>query len=149
MQEDTPLHLETANLSNVVTKSTLRTLAKRFTHALRSRFGIGAPGPNKDVVVVMTSGQPLVAAAFYSIIATDSVFSAASPSLTATELAKQIRQRKGKLVICIPDLQQVAVEPARMCEIGLDRVLVLQSRPKWGLNSVQGGFGVDCTQRVG
>ena len=59
VQEDTPLHLEVANLSNVVTKSTLRTLAKCFDHALRSHFGIGAPGPNKDVVVVMTSGQPL------------------------------------------------------------------------------------------
>lgn len=145
-QEDTPLHLEAANPSNVVTKSTLRALAERFAHALRSRFGIGASGPNKDVVVVMTSGQPLVAAAFYGIIAADGVFSAASPSSTTAELAKQIRQGKSKLVICSPDLQQVAVEAVQMCEIRLDSVFVLQSSPKWGLDSVQGGFGVDCTQ---
>jgi len=58
-QEDTLLHLEAANSSNVVTKSTLRALAEHITHALRSRFGIGPSGPNKDVVVVMTGGQPL------------------------------------------------------------------------------------------
>lgn len=56
VQEDTPLHLEAANPSNVITKPTLRALVKRFAHALRSRFGIGAPDSNKDVVVVMTSG---------------------------------------------------------------------------------------------
>lgn len=74
-QEDMLLHLEAANSSNVVTKSTLRALAECIAHALRSRFGIGPSSPNKDVVVVMTSGQPLVAAAFYGIIAADGVFS--------------------------------------------------------------------------
>lgn len=72
-----------------------------------------------------------MAAAFYGIIAVDGVFSAAGPSSTAAELAKQIRQGKSKLVTYSPDLQQAVVEAARMCGIGPDGVLVLQSSPKW------------------
>jgi 4-coumarate--CoA ligase len=102
-------------------------------------FGIGANGHSKDVVVGFSSLQILLPIAFYGTIAAGGIFSCASHSYTAPELARQIQQGSSKLLICSADLVNVAVEAAKQCDLSLDRVLVLESEyGKWSLKSVDG-----------
>ncbi|KAF2816390.1 acetyl-CoA synthetase-like protein [Mytilinidion resinicola] len=142
-QEDTPLHFSATNTSIFLTKASLRALAERIAFFLQSRFGVGAQGRNKDVVVVMTSGQPAAPAAFYGIIAAGGVFSAASPSFTPEELVRQIKQGKGNLVVVSEDSKEVGIKAAKICGIPLKRVLVLTSEPEWGLKTLEGGLALN------
>ena len=68
-KDATILHQEAADPTNIVTKAQLRELVQRISHGLRHEHGVGLNGPNKDVVTVMSYGQPLVAAAFFGVIA--------------------------------------------------------------------------------
>lgn len=87
--------------------------------------------------------QILLPIAFYGTIAAGGIFSCASHSFTAAELARQIKQGEAKLLICSSDLKDVAIEAAKACGLGLDRVLVLDSDyGNWSLKSVDGT--VDC-----
>jgi acyl-coenzyme A synthetase/AMP-(fatty) acid ligase len=141
-QPDTQLHIDAANTANYLTTTTTVDLTEKFAHAFRTRFGIGANGPNKDVVVGFSTLQILLPVAFYGTVAAGGVFSAASHSFTPAELARQIKQGDAKLLITSADLQDVAVEAARMCGLGLDRVLVLDSEyGRWSMRSLDGSFG--------
>lgn len=126
-KEDTLLHVEAAIPSNALNKIQTRSYAKRIAYALRNRYGIGSRGPGKDVVVVVSTGQVLLPCMFYGVIAADGVFSAASASFTAPELARQVKQGEAKLLVCSGDVEEVAKEAAAMCGLSLDRVLVLES----------------------
>ncbi|KAJ7884101.1 hypothetical protein B0H14DRAFT_2700839 [Mycena olivaceomarginata] len=131
-QDDTlVLHADAADPSNRVTKATLRSLTQRIAHGLRTHFDIGARGPNTDIVTVISGGQVLVPAAFFGIIAAGGVYSAASPSSTPADLARQ-------LVIADRAHAGVAREAAAQCGLDADRVvLVLDSSPgRWSLKSV-------------
>ncbi|KAF1810597.1 4-coumarate-CoA ligase [Eremomyces bilateralis CBS 781.70] len=148
-QPDTQLHIDAANPSNYLTKSTTISLTEQFAHAFRTRFGIGAAGPNHDVVVGFSSLQILLPVAFYGTVAAGGVFSAASHSFTPAELARQVTQGDAKLLITSADLVEVAVEAAGICGLGLDRVLVLESDAgKWGMRSVDGSFGGWTEERL-
>ncbi|KIW27572.1 uncharacterized protein PV07_07301 [Cladophialophora immunda] len=125
--ESTILHAEAALPSNCVTKAQARTYTKRLAHVFRHQFGIGASGPGKDVVVCISSGQILLSNVFYGVIAAGGVFSAASSSFTALELARQVKQGKSDLIVCSPDCVEVAIRAAKECNVPLDRVLVLES----------------------
>lgn len=140
--EDAPIHIEAANDRNFITKSQARDLTQHIAHGLRHRFSIGASGPGKDVVVCISSGQPLLPALFYGVIAAGGVYSAASSSFTAPELARQIKQGFSNLVICSADTKDVAIAAATECGVPLHRVLCLQSSPRWTLSSVEDGQ--DC-----
>ncbi len=96
----------------------------------------------------MTSGQLLIPTALYAVIAAGGVWSAASPSSTPMELARQIKQGKSKLVICSEDLKHVAVDAAKQCGLPLRNVLVLNSDQPWSLKSVEGGVDVKSDQRL-
>lgn len=145
-QEDSKLHIDAANTANYITKATARTLAEQFAYTLRQNYGIGANGHSKDVIVGFSTLQILLPCAFYGTIAAGGIFSCASHSVTAPELARQIKQGNSKLVICSEDLKDVAVEAARSCGLGPDRVLVLDSTYRnWSLKSVDGK--VDCFGR--
>lgn len=111
-------------------------MTQRIAHGLRKKFNIGAAGPGKDVVVSISSGQPLLPVLFYGVVAAGGVYSAASSSFTAPELARQITQGGSKLVVCSPDTQDVAVAAARQCGVPLNRVLCLKSSPEWSLTTV-------------
>lgn len=87
-------------------------------------------------MVCVSSGQPLLAALFYGVIAAGGVYSAASSSFTTPELARQIKQGFSNLVVCSPDTKDVAVAAARECGVPLHRVLCLASSPKWSLTSI-------------
>jgi acyl-CoA synthetase (AMP-forming)/AMP-acid ligase II len=121
-----------------VTKATLRSLTQRIAHGLRAHFDIGARGPNTDIVTVISGGQVLVPAAFFGIIAAGGVYSAASPSSTPAELARQVRIGTSRLVIADRAHAGVAREAAAQCGLDADRVvLVLDSSPgRWSLKSV-------------
>lgn len=99
-------------------------------------------------MVVFSSGQPLAPALFYGVMAAGGVFSAASPSFTPPELARQIRQGISNLLVCSPDLQGIAVQAAEQAGLSKDRVLVLQSSPTWSLKPVQGDNQVISNQRL-
>jgi acyl-coenzyme A synthetase/AMP-(fatty) acid ligase len=142
-EDDTKLHVLASNPNIFLTKKTLRALAERIAHFLRNTYSVGATGPYKDVVVVCSSGQPAAAAAFYGIIAAGGVFSAASPSFTPEELARQIRQGKSKVLIVSPDKIDVGTKAAQLVGLPLDRVIVLNSDPGFEVRSLEGGKKVD------
>jgi 4-coumarate--CoA ligase len=125
----------------------LRTFAEQIAYGLRTHYGIGASGPYKDVVTVMSSGQPFVPAIFHGIIAAGGVFSSASHSFTPHELARQIKQGQSNLVICSEDMKNIAVEAASICGIPSGRVLIMGSAPPWTLQS-QDGLVVKGEERL-
>jgi acyl-coenzyme A synthetase/AMP-(fatty) acid ligase len=138
-QEDTPIHIEAANPSNLITKSQARDLTKRVAYGLRQTFGIGRNGPGKDVVVCISSGQPLLPILFYGVIAAGGVYSAASASFTTPELSRQVKQGSSDLIFCSEDAKGVAVATAKECGVPLSRVVVISSSPKWEMKAVEGG----------
>ncbi|KAF2811378.1 4-coumarate-CoA ligase [Mytilinidion resinicola] len=135
--ETTQLHIDAANPSNHITKDTARDLTRALAASLRSDFSIGphpthpATGPglpnSPDVVVCFSSLQILLPIAFYGTIAAGGMFSMASHSFTAPELARQVSQGGSKLLICSEDLKATALEAARLCGLDAGRVLVLKS----------------------
>lgn len=146
--EDTKIHIEAADDANFITKAQARDLTQHIAHGLRHKFSIGASGPGKDVVVCISSGQPLLAALFYGVIAAGGVYSAASSSFATPELARQISQGYSNLVICSPDTKDVAVAAARECGVPLHRVLCLASSPKWSLTSVDDGQNCISSEKL-
>ncbi|KFX93069.1 hypothetical protein O988_07008 [Pseudogymnoascus sp. VKM F-3808] len=146
--EDTKIHLEAGNESNSVNKSQARDLTQRIAHGLRHKFNIGAAGPGRDVVVSISSGQPLLPVLFYGVVAAGGVYSAASSSFTTAELARQITQGGSNLVVCSPDTQDVAVAAAKQCGVPLSRVLCLKSSPEWSLQTVVDGQSCISNQKL-
>lgn len=142
-EDDTPLHYSAANPNIFLTKATLRALTERIAHFLRHSYSIGSQGPYKDVVVVCSSGQPAAAALFWGIIAAGGVFSAASPSFTPEELARQIKQGKSNVLVVSADKVEVGRKAAELVGLGLDRIVVLESEPRWDLRAVEGGKSAD------
>jgi acyl-coenzyme A synthetase/AMP-(fatty) acid ligase len=126
-QESTVLHAEAALPSNAVTKAQGRMYTKRLAWVFRHVFSIGTNGPGKDVVVCISSGQILLSNIFYGVIAAGGVFSAASSSFTAGELARQIKQGQSSCIVCSEDCRDVAMKAAEECGVPTSRVLVLES----------------------
>ena len=137
-EDDIVLHLEAANPSNQITKGDLRDLTQRIAHGLRQNYGIGANGLNKDVVTVISYGQPMVSAAFYSIIAAGGVYSAASPSSTVADLTRQVTMGTSRLIVCGSEHTDLAIETAKQCNLPLERILLLDSSPSRSLTSLDG-----------
>ncbi|KAI9925403.1 hypothetical protein MW887_005784 [Aspergillus wentii] len=121
------LHADAADPSNKITRSSLRDLTGCIAHGLRSRYHVGQYGPGRDVVTLVTNGQILVPAVFFGIIAAGGVYSAVSPSSTVAELVRQINIARSRLIVCGTEHRELACRAARLCGIGLDRVLVLDS----------------------
>lgn len=146
-EEETILHRDAANASNSLTKSQTRDLAQRIAHGLRHSYGVGAGGPNKDVVTVMSYGQIMIPVAFYGVIAAGGVYSAASPSSTVSELARQITIGKSNLVICSEEHVAVAKAAAKESGVPLERILVLSSSPR-RLESLGEGINAISNSRL-
>jgi 4-coumarate--CoA ligase len=85
-----------------------------------------------------------VAALFHGIIAAGGVFSAASPSYTPEELARQIAQGKSRVLVVSPDKVEVGKKAAQIAGLPLHRVVVLGSEPRWECRSLGGGTAMDC-----
>lgn len=140
--EDTPVHAEAENPALCVTKSQARNLTKQVAHGLRFKFGLGADGPGKDIVLVMCSGQVFLPILFYAVIAAGGVYSAASTSATVTELSNQMSQCPVRLVVCSPDTREVAVKATEIYGFSQTQVLVMKSNPTLSLKTVL--TGINC-----
>jgi acyl-CoA synthetase (AMP-forming)/AMP-acid ligase II len=118
-------------------------LLQRIAHSLRHQYGIGHEGPNIDTVTVISYGQILVPAVLYGVIAAGGVYSAASPSSTVSELARQVQIGKSNVIICGEEHKDVAAQAAQASGLPLKNVLVLDSsRGAWRLSSLEGN--VNC-----
>jgi 4-coumarate--CoA ligase len=81
---------------------------------------------------------------FHGIIAAGGVFSAASASYTAEELARQAVQGGSGLLIVSRDRVDVGREAAGLAGLGSERVVVMGSEPEWVVESLDGDRNVDC-----
>ncbi|KAL0465264.1 4-coumarate-CoA ligase [Neurospora intermedia] len=136
-KEDTVVHADAADPSKAVSKAQLRHLVKRLAYTLRQRYSIGQDGPEKDVVLCISSGHFLLPCLFYSTIAAGAIFSASSPASTATELAGQIKQIGAKLIMCNEDTKEVAAAAAKLANIPGSQVLVLGSQSHLELTNLE------------
>ncbi|KAJ1334119.1 4-coumarate--CoA ligase [Microdochium nivale] len=111
--------------SRHLTKSTLLQQSKRCGHFLRSSFGIGSSGPNKDVVIMIASGHHMIPTLFYGTLIAEGIFSSTSPSATAEELAYQLTQTNAKVVVATADTKHVAIAAAAKVGLSERSVLVI------------------------
>jgi 4-coumarate--CoA ligase len=65
------------------------------------------------------------------VLAAGGVYSAASSAFTPTELARQVKDGASNLIICSKDVIGVAKEAAKLCNVPMERVVVLESDPIW------------------
>lgn len=76
---------------------------------------------------------------FYGIVAAGGVYSAASSSFTAPELSRQIQQGSSNLILCSQDVKDITLQAAKDCGVPLSRVLIVESKPRLSIRSIQGG----------
>lgn len=121
---------------------------ERFAFGLRQSYGIGDKGPNKDVVTVISYGQVLVPAVFFAVVAAGGVYSAASPSSTVSELARQVKIGNSRLIVCGSEHKDVARRAAIECGLPSNNVLLLESDPQRKLASLDGHIDAYGKQRL-
>lgn len=80
--------------------------------------------------------------AFYGVICAGGVFSAASPSATPADLARQLRQGDSNLLICNEDTTPIAIAAAKDVGLPSDRILVISSGGEYALNRASDGKNV-------
>jgi acyl-CoA synthetase (AMP-forming)/AMP-acid ligase II len=96
---------------------------------------VGAAGPDRDVVVLFSTGQPAYPAAVFGIVAAGGVASLASPSGTAHELARQVAAGGARVLVASADLLPVARRALELVERPV-ALCLLESRPDWSLRVV-------------
>ncbi|KIV86116.1 hypothetical protein PV11_01751 [Exophiala sideris] len=132
-KDDTVLHAAAEVPPCRLTKRELKQLSQRIAHCLRTSYSIGANGPNKDVVTVISYGQVMAPAVFFGIIAAGGVYSAASASSTVDELVHQVQLARSQVIICSSEVKAVAWKAAITCHIPPENVLILESTPSLAL----------------
>ncbi|KAI0966538.1 acetyl-CoA synthetase-like protein [Xylaria arbuscula] len=121
---DTIIHADAAEPSHNLTKARLLQLSKKAAHVLRYQYGIGANGPDQDVVFNISTGNFMIPVMFYAIITAGGIFSSTSPSATPTEFAYQLRQTNAKVILCTQDLKETALVAAKDVGLAPRNVLV-------------------------
>ncbi|KAM4055780.1 AMP-binding enzyme [Hirsutella rhossiliensis] len=140
--EHTALHAEAHDPLQVITKARARDLTRQFAYFFRHSYGIGGE-QDDDVVVVVSTGQSALACLFFGVIAAEGIYSAASPSSTPEDIARQMRDGPGRVLVCSADRKAIALAAA--AEVGLPErnVLVLESYPRVALQSADGAVRCD------
>lgn len=121
---DTIIHADAAEPSNNLTKAKLLQLSKKVAHVFRNQYGVGADGPNKDVVFNMATGHFMIPVMFYAAITAGGIFSSTSPAATPDEFAYQLRQTDAKLIVCTADVKRTALAAAAKVGLSPRNVLV-------------------------
>lgn len=130
-EEDTKIHVDAAEPDNAITKAEARKVTARIAHLLRHRFGIGAAGRGRDVVLTLMYGGPFSPVIFYGIVAAGGVYTGTSTESTASEVATQIESSGASVLLCAPECTRRVLEAARQQGIGEDRVLIMDgSEPR-------------------
>ncbi|KHN97439.1 AMP-dependent synthetase/ligase [Metarhizium album ARSEF 1941] len=145
-EEDTPLHAEAHDAAHVITKSAARDLTRQFAHFLRHTYGVGSSGPGQDVVVSVSTGQSALPCVFWGVIGAEGIYSAASSASTPADLAGQINDGPGRVLVCSDDLRPLAEAAAGAAGLPLRNVLVLKSHPRLELRSADGSAACDFRQ---
>ena len=99
-------------------------------------------------MTVISYGQSLVSAALFGVIAAGGVYSAASPSSTVAELARQVKIGTSNLIICGSEHKDLAVKAAKECGLSSARILLLESSPNWTLTSLDGQVKVLSQEKL-
>lgn len=136
IQEDTVLHADAADPQKYLTKARIRELTIQLAHALRHAHGIGRHGPNRDVVLVVTMGHYMLQPLFFGTIAAGGIYSAASPSSTANELAYLVGLVEPRVIVCDAHTRAAVAETVRKVRFAEDRFLVLGDGPGLDLKGV-------------
>jgi 4-coumarate--CoA ligase len=89
----------------------------------------------------------MIPVAFYGVIIAGGVYSAASPSSTVADLARQIKVGLSRLLICAAEHKDVATKAAKEAGLPLDRILVVESSPR-SFASLDGKMNVISNQRL-
>ncbi|KUI65347.1 Putative acyl-coenzyme A synthetase [Cytospora mali] len=138
--DDTLMHVDAADPENkYLTKARVRQLTVQLAHALRHTHGIGQHGPNTDFVLVITMGHYMLQPLFLGTVAAGGVYSAASPSSTAGELAYLVGLVEPKVIVCDGHTRAVVEQTARKVNFPEDRVFVLGDDPGLDLREVGSG----------
>lgn len=143
--DSTPIHISAANPSHRLTVARARVLTHATSAALRTHFGIGAAGPGRDIVSVISQGAFTLPVLAYGVIGAGGVFSAASAASTPGELAKQIVGARSKVLVTCEATREVALRAAEQAGWGRNgggRVLVMGEGEQWELRVVGGDGGV-------
>ncbi|KAM3417957.1 hypothetical protein BST61_g6169 [Cercospora zeina] len=142
-KEDTKIHVEAANPLNFVTKSDARNLVKHVAFALRDQFDVGRHSAGTDVVLSICNGSIFLPNLFYAVLAAGGIFSSASTSFTATEIARQIDDGGASVLVCSADCLQVTVDAAKLSGIPSQRILVLETDQPGRFQMLQADNGRD------
>ncbi|KAI0454778.1 acetyl-CoA synthetase-like protein [Xylaria acuta] len=121
---DTIIHADAAEPSHNLTKARLLQLSKRAANVFRNQYGIGANGPDKDVVFNISTGHFMIPVMFYAAITAGGIFSSTSPAATPDELAYQLRQTDAKVIVCTADVKATALAAAGKVGLAPRNVLV-------------------------
>ncbi|KAK2043698.1 AMP-binding enzyme [Colletotrichum somersetense] len=121
LRDDTILHVDAADPSRSITKSRLVKTLRQLAHTLRHRYDIR----KGDVVQVIFTGHYMAPTVFYGIVAAGGSVAASTPSASPPELARQINLTGSKMVICSPDLKDLAVAGGTAAGLPDDRVLYI------------------------
>ena len=124
-KEHDVVHADAETTSWALTKAQQRTLTRQVAHTFRQRYGVGANGPGRDVVLILALGHYTLPTVMYAAIAAGGIFSASSPASTPSEAAGHVQMTNAKLLICTPQLEPVATAAAKIAGLSPDRVLVL------------------------
>ncbi|KAI1363951.1 hypothetical protein F5Y08DRAFT_329020 [Xylaria arbuscula] len=121
---DTIIHADAAEPSDNLTKARLLQLSKKAAHVFRYQYGVGADGPDKDVVFNISTGHFMIPVMFYAAITAGGIFSSTSPASTPDEFAYQLRQTDAKVIVCTPDLKETALAAAQKVGLAPRNILV-------------------------
>ncbi|RMD39478.1 hypothetical protein DV735_g5661, partial [Chaetothyriales sp. CBS 134920] len=125
--QDPTLHVDALNPSNYLTRASLLDASQRVAGVLRRRYNVGASGPGKDVVTVISHGQILLPAVFFGVIIAGGIFAAVSPHSSANDMARQVTKSRSSLIISGPEFVDLSVKAAQQTGRSSDSVLVLDS----------------------
>ena len=98
--------------------------------------------------MTVSTGQSALACFFYGVVGADGVYSAASGAGMPKDIARQIQDGPGKLLVCSKDLSKLAVESAKEAGLPLRNVLVLESYPEVKLTSIDGSVVCDFKKQL-
>ncbi|KAF3769701.1 acetyl-CoA synthetase-like protein [Cryphonectria parasitica EP155] len=122
---DTVLQADAADPTRCFTLSQTRQLTRQLAWELRHTYGVGRTGSSVDDVLVMTAGDYRLHTLFFGTVAAGGIYSAASPSSTASELAYLIQLVSPKIIICDASTRAVVEETVKNVRFPADHVLLL------------------------
>ncbi|KAI0165632.1 acetyl-CoA synthetase-like protein [Xylariaceae sp. FL1272] len=145
--DDTIIHADAEEPSNNLNKANLLRQSKKAAHVLRNVYGIGANGPDTDVVFNISTGYFMLPVLFYGTITAGGIFSSTSPMATPDEVAYQLRQTKAKVMVCRPETKETALAAAGKVGLAPRNVLVFGGTHELELWSADTGAKVPISNQ--